>query len=110
MMTKMIHSYWAYIVLIVLIIAVVNAIMGLRSKKEYKAANLRIALFALIAAHIQLIIGLIAYFTAGLGFGGFFGSSILLVFKYGKVEDYLTYLCSAPFFLLYLLCFYWLYK
>ena len=60
----MIHSYWAYIVLIVLIIAVVNAIMGLRSKKEYKATNLRIALFALIASHIQLIIGLIAYYTS----------------------------------------------
>jgi hypothetical protein len=54
--------------------------------------------------------GLIGFFTAGLGFGGFFGSFMLLVFKYGKVEDYLTYLCSAPFFLLYLICFYWLYK
>ena len=60
----MIHSYWAYIVLIVLIIAVVTAIMGLLSKKEYKANNLRIALFALIASHIQLIIGLIAYYTS----------------------------------------------
>jgi len=63
-MTKMIHSYWAYIVLIVLIITVITAIMGWLSKKEYKANNLRIALFALIAAHIQLIIGFIAYFTS----------------------------------------------
>lgn len=63
-MTKMIHSYWAYIVLIILIFAAVNAIMGLTSKKEFKAKDLRISLFALIASHIQLIIGFIAYYTS----------------------------------------------
>jgi len=63
-MTKMIHSYWAYIVLITLIFAVVNAIMGLTSKKEFTAKDLRISLFALITAHIQLLIGLIAFYTS----------------------------------------------
>jgi multisubunit Na+/H+ antiporter MnhB subunit len=63
-MTKMIHSYWAYIVLIILIAAVVNALIGLTSKKEFKAKDLRISLFSLIASHIQLIIGFIAYFTS----------------------------------------------
>jgi len=63
-MTKMIHSYWAYIVLITLIFAAVNAIMGLTSKKEFSAKDLRISLFALIASHIQLIIGFIAYYTS----------------------------------------------
>ena len=63
-MIKMIHSYWAYIVLIVLIIAIVNALSGFWSKKEFKAKDLRISLFALIASHIQLIIGLIAYYTS----------------------------------------------
>ncbi len=61
-MTKMIHSYWAYIVLLVLIVAVFNAISGLRSKKEFKEKDVRISLFALIASHIQLIIGFIAYY------------------------------------------------
>lgn len=60
----MIHSYWAYIVLLILIISVVNAITGLSSKKEFKAKDLRISLFALIASHIQLIIGLIAFYTS----------------------------------------------
>ena len=60
-MTKMIHSYWAYIVLITLIFAAVNAIMGLTSKKEFSTKDLRISLFALIASHIQLIIGFIAF-------------------------------------------------
>jgi len=63
-MTKMIHSYWAYLVLLILIIAVANAIMGLTSKKEFKAKDLRISLFALIASHIQLIIGLITYYMS----------------------------------------------
>ncbi|MFD1294936.1 hypothetical protein ACFQ5N_13920 [Lutibacter holmesii] len=63
-MTKMIHSYWAYFVLITLIFAVVNAIMGLTSKKEFKDKDLRISLFALIASHIQLLIGFIAFYTS----------------------------------------------
>lgn len=63
-MTKMIHSYWAYLVLLILILAVVNAIIGSTSKKEFKAKDLRISLFALITAHIQLILGFVAYYTS----------------------------------------------
>jgi len=63
-MTKMIHSYWAYIVLIVIIAAVINAFIGLKAKKEFTAKDLRISLFALIASHIQLIIGFIAFYTS----------------------------------------------
>ena len=63
-MTKLIHSYWAYIVLLILIVAVVNAIIGLTSKKDFTAKDLRISLFALIASHIQLLIGFIAYYTS----------------------------------------------
>ena len=61
-MIKMIHSYWAYIALIVLIFAVVNAIMGLKANKKFEAKDLKISLFALIASHIQLIIGFVAYY------------------------------------------------
>ncbi|MDD3722197.1 MAG: hypothetical protein PHW92_06900 [Lutibacter sp.] len=63
-MTKIIHSYWAYLVLIILIIAVINAIIGLISKREFKAKDLRISLFTLIISHIQLILGFIAYYTS----------------------------------------------
>lgn len=64
-MIKMLHSGWAYITLIVLVFAVVNAIIGLTSKKEFKdSKDLRISLFALIVSHIQLIIGFIAYFVS----------------------------------------------
>jgi len=63
-MTKMIHSYWAYITLFILIFAVVNALIGMFSKKEFKTKDFRISLFALITSHIQLIIGFIAYYTS----------------------------------------------
>ena len=60
----MLHSGWAYITLIILIFAVVNAIIGLNSKKEFSDKDLRISLFTLIVAHIQLIIGFIAFFMS----------------------------------------------
>lgn len=63
-MIKMLHSGWAYITLLILIFAVVNAIIGLSSKKEFQDKDLRISLFTLIVAHFQLIIGFIAYFLS----------------------------------------------
>ena len=58
-----IHSWWAYLVLLVLIIATVNSIIGLSSKKDYGATDFRLALFTLIVSHIQLLIGLVLYFV-----------------------------------------------
>ena len=59
-----IHSWWAYLVLLVLIIATVNSFIGLSSKKDYGASDFRLALFTLIVSHIQLLIGLVLYFVA----------------------------------------------
>lgn len=61
---KDIHSYWAYIVVIILIAAVINAVNGLTSKKEFTSKDLRIGLFALIVSHIQLLIGFGWYFMS----------------------------------------------
>lgn len=61
---KEVHSYWAYLVLAVLILTVVNAIIGLTSKKEFKDKDLRLGLFTLILSHIQLLIGLGWYFMS----------------------------------------------
>lgn len=60
----MLHSGWAYIALLVLIVAVINAAMGFFSDKEFKEKDLRIPLFTLIVFHLQLIIGLIGYYTS----------------------------------------------
>ncbi|MFC4267793.1 hypothetical protein [Polaribacter marinivivus] len=61
---KEIHSYWAYIVLIILVIAVVNAFVGIFKKKEFKSTDLRLGLITLIVSHIQLLIGLAWYFMS----------------------------------------------
>jgi hypothetical protein len=63
MMTT-IHSYWAYIVLIVLVYAVIKAILGCTQKKQFTDKDLRVGLFALIVSHIQLLIGLAWYFMS----------------------------------------------
>lgn len=63
-MLKMVHSGWAYITLFILIFAVYNAVKGIITKKQFEDKDLRISLFTLIVAHIQLIIGLIAYLTS----------------------------------------------
>ena len=62
------HSGWAYLALLLLLFAVVNSFMGLTSKKLFTAKDKKIALFAFIASHIQLTLGLILYFVSPLGF------------------------------------------
>jgi len=63
-MIKDIHSYWAYIVLAILIFAVFNAVTGFAKKKTFTNKDVRIGLFTLIVAHIQLLIGLAWYFMS----------------------------------------------
>lgn len=62
------HSGWAYLVLLVLVIVIVNSIIGLTSKKEFTTKDRKIALFGLIGTHTQLLVGLILYFLSPLGF------------------------------------------
>jgi len=62
------HSGWAYLALLLLVIAVVNAFIGLNSRKEFTEKDRKIALFALIFCHIQLTVGLILYFISPVGF------------------------------------------
>jgi len=62
------HSGWAYLALLMLVIVVVNAIIGVFSKKEFTEKDRKIALFGLIATHVQLLFGLILYFVSPLGF------------------------------------------
>jgi NADH:ubiquinone oxidoreductase subunit 2 (subunit N) len=61
------HSGWAYLALLLLVVAVVNSVIGMTSKKEFTAKDRKIGLFALITTHIQLVIGLVLYFISPLG-------------------------------------------
>ncbi|MBE7629390.1 hypothetical protein [Tenacibaculum piscium] len=62
---KVLHSYWAYIVVGILIYTVVNAIVGLVQKKEFTHKEFRLGLFSLITTHIQLLLGFVVYFMGG---------------------------------------------
>ncbi len=68
---KMAHSWFAYLALLLLLIAVVNAIIGLTSKKEYTETDKKVGLYALGAIHTQALIGIILYFVSPLGISGF---------------------------------------
>lgn len=65
------HSGWAYLTLLILVVAVLNAVVGLVSKKEFVSKDRKIALFALIATHIQILVGVILYFVSPLGWASF---------------------------------------
>ena len=65
------HSGWAYLALLLLVVAVANSALGFFSKREFTAKDRKIALFALIVTHIQLTIGLVLYFMSPLGLSAF---------------------------------------
>ena len=63
---KTAHSLTAYIVLVMLLFATVNALFGLLQKRSYNKTDLRIHLFALIFTHIQVTLGMILYLVTPL--------------------------------------------
>lgn len=48
---KDLHSYWAYLVVIMVVVGTVNALVKFFGKKEYGNNDFRIALFTLIVTH-----------------------------------------------------------
>ena len=61
---KNVHFYWAYLVLLFLLLGIVNAIVGKIKGKDFESKDLRLSLFGLIFSHIKLVIGLILYFVS----------------------------------------------
>jgi hypothetical protein len=88
------HSGWAYLALIVLVVAVVNSLIGMFSKKEFTSKDRKIALFGLIAIHIQLVVGIILYFVSpnglnmikAVGMGGLTTESRLLALEHPLIN------------------------
>jgi heme A synthase len=82
-----VHSYWAYLVVLVLTLATFNAIIKTLGKKYFGPPDFRISLFTLIVSHIQLLIGLIIYFASPyfsafseVGMKGVMGDSVLRLY------------------------------
>ncbi len=67
-----VHGYWAYLVLLVLLLATFNALIKYFSNKPFGAKDFRISLFGLIVTHIQVLLGLLLFFAhPTLGYGSF---------------------------------------
>ncbi len=58
------HSGLRFIVLALLVGALINALAGWLGNKPYTGTSRRIALFAFISSHTQLLIGLLLYFVS----------------------------------------------
>ena len=65
------HSGWAYLALLLLLVAVVTCWIGITSKKEFTPKDRKIALLGLVATHFQLVVGLVLWFISPLGKAAF---------------------------------------
>jgi hypothetical protein len=79
---KSAHSGWRYLVIILLLVAFINALMGYLGKKPYTEGNRKLNVFALISAHIQLVLGLVLYFMHD----WYKGDMSVAVQRYWKME------------------------
>ena len=79
---KSAHSGWRYVVLIMLLGAIFNALSGYFGKKPYTEGSRKLNVFTLISAHIQLVLGLAAYFING----WYNVSSAVAMGRYWKME------------------------
>lgn len=62
------HNLLRWIVLILAIISIVKSFSGMSSKKAFTAADKKIPLFFMISMDIQLLLGMLLYFTGAWGF------------------------------------------
>ena len=85
---QFVHSWWAYLVLFVAVIATINALAGLLGKKEYQPKDFRLALFTLIVTHIQFLIGMILFFLSPLGLGSISANGMGAVMKDSTLRLY----------------------
>jgi hypothetical protein len=70
------HSHLAWLALIALVIVVVISAIAYFGKKSWSASDFRIALVGFIVTHVQLLLGLILYFTSPLGLSNLSGETM----------------------------------
>ncbi|NQY07041.1 MAG: hypothetical protein HRT68_12855, partial [Flavobacteriaceae bacterium] len=68
-MIKTIHSFWAYLVVAICVIATLNLIIGMIKKKPFESRDFSLSLITLIVTHIQFLLGAVL-----LGINSQFGS------------------------------------
>jgi uncharacterized membrane protein len=58
------HSGWRWILLLFLVFALINSWTKWRGNKSFTAQDLKLNLYLMSAAHLQLIVGLVLYFMS----------------------------------------------
>lgn len=70
------HSYFAYLMLAVLIIVFGHVLISYFNNKPFTERVRKSALVGLIVAHLQLLIGLVLYFVSPMGLSNFSGEAM----------------------------------
>ena len=84
--TLSLHSSWGLTTMIMIALAIVGSIIGLKSDKDLTIMQRKFSLYALITVHIQVILGFISYtqsphtVTAMSNFGAAMKDSLLRLF------------------------------
>lgn len=63
-LVKAAHSGLRYIVLLLIVLALIQSLAGWFGNKSYTNGNRKLNLFAMVSAHVQLLLGLILYFLS----------------------------------------------
>jgi ammonia channel protein AmtB len=61
------HNFLRWVVLILALLAIVKSFSGMSSKKSFTPADKKTSLFFMISMDIQLLLGLVLYFTSAWG-------------------------------------------
>ena len=70
------HSFFAYLVLLALITAIVVMYLGLSGNKPFQKKDKMFALIGLTATHLQFLFGLILYFVSPMGYKNLSGATM----------------------------------
>ena len=75
------HNIGRWVILILLLVAIFQALSGMTGNKAYTNGDKKVALFLMIAAHIMLLIGLYQWFVGPWGLHNIQESGMKVVMK-----------------------------
>lgn len=70
------HSAFAYLVLALIVIVILIALVGKLGGKPFSSSLKRLALWSMLALHIQFIVGFVLYFLSPQGFSALSGEAM----------------------------------
>ncbi len=62
------HSFLRWVLLFILVATIANSLIGWLQNRKYKKSDDQLSLFTMIGADVQLLIGLVLYFTSAFGY------------------------------------------